>query len=171
MRKRTKTKQETIMTIQPTNKAMKILALIKEGGATAESLMAACELQKTGLASQLSYLNTRGLNIAEVDPAKAEFPMKGADGVFFLGTIEQYQAKRVAKPTAPKKTLSPEQVLEAAQKREDKASGAYAKAKARLDAYPDNSILALRALIAEKQLELASALLHLAETGDTSEED
>lgn len=151
---------------QPLNKAMQLLQLIKNGDATNESLMAAIEVNKAGLASQLSALNTRGLNIAEVDEAKAEFPMKGEDGVYFLGTYAQYQAKRSAAPGLGKKALTREELIDFAQKREDKASAAATKAKDKLEATPGDSVLALRAKIAEAQLELASAMLSAVERGD-----
>ena len=68
---------------------------IKAGGATKESLMELIGATKiTMLLGQLSFLNTRGENQAETEPEKAEFPMLGEDGVFFMGTLEQYQAKK-----------------------------------------------------------------------------
>jgi len=157
---------------QPTNKAMKILQLIKAGGATNESLMAGAEVNKAGLASQLSYLNTRGLNIAEVDRAKAEFPMKGEDGVYVMVGIDAYEAKRASgSGIGAKKPMTSKEIVEHAQKREDKASAAATKANDRLEADPSNLILALRAKIADANLELASALLAAAERGDFSNEN
>ena len=75
------------------NKATRLAALIRQGGQTKETLMAAMEVNPAGLASQLSYLNTRGLNIAEVDTAKAEFPMKDDNGVYRMGTLDEYLAE------------------------------------------------------------------------------
>lgn len=151
---------------QPINKAMRVLALIKEGGATKESLMAGIDVNKAGLASQLSALNARGLNIAEVDESKAEFPMVDEKGIFYMGTLEQYTAKRSAAPGVGKKALTKEELIEFAQKREDKASATATKAKDKLEANPSDSVLALRAKIAEAQLELASAMLSAVERGD-----
>lgn len=154
-----------------TNKAQHILALIKEGGATTESLMEATSTNKAGLASQLSYLNARGLNIAEVDKSLAEFPIKGEDGIFRMLGYDAYMAKRAAGTGGfQKKSYSLEELTERAQKREDKASAVAAKAEEKLNADPDNNILALRVVVADAQLKLASALLSALEQGDTSNE-
>ena len=151
---------------QPLNKAMQLLQLIKEGNATKDSLMVGIDVNAAGLASQLSYLNTRGLNIAEVDPTKAEFPMKGEDGVYYMGTMEEYEAKRAGGSGLGRKALTEEEVVERAQKREDKASAAYTKAQEKLEQTPDNHIAALKAQIAENTLALASAMLSAVQQGD-----
>ena len=153
------------------NKGTIVLEAIRAGGATRESLMAAAEVDKSGLASQLSYLNTRGLNIAEVDTAKAEFPICGEDGVFRMGTLEEYNSKKKAfgaKADAKPKTKA--QVAEAAQKREDKASSAYSAAKQRADAAPEDGILAKRAEIRKAELELAGLMLGQVQAGNFSYE-
>lgn len=156
---------------QPANKAMKLLQLIKEGGATTDSLLAGIDVNKAGLASQLSYLNTRGLNIAEIDASRAEFPMKGEDGVYYMGTMDEYEAKRAGGSGLGKKELTVEEVIERAQKREDKASATATKAEDKLAASPDDTILGFKAAVANAQLNLASAQLAAVQRGDYTYEN
>ena len=148
--------------------AMKVLEAIKAGGATNESLMELIGATKTtALYGQLSYLNTRGLNIAEVAPEMAEFPIKGEDGVYFMGTLEQFNAKKVAStPRKPSKTYMPEEMLGLAQKRFDKASKSQAHARTKADDNPGDSVFALRADIADKNFELAQLLLNAVQSGN-----
>ena len=156
----------------PKNKQTIILETIKAGGATRESLMAAAGVNKAGLASQLAYLNSRGLAMAEVDPAKAEFPLVDENGVFFMGTNEQYEAKRASTAggfTAKPKTR--EEVAEAAQKREDKASAAFSKADQKAKDNPNDAILAKIAEIRRGEMELASMKLSRVQAGDFSHEN
>jgi len=76
-------------------RATRLRNAIKAGGATKASLMELIGATKiTMLLGQLSFLNTCGENQAETEPEKTEFPMLGEDGVFFMGTIEQYHAKK-----------------------------------------------------------------------------
>ena len=156
----------------PKNKQTIILEAIKAGGATRESLMTAAGVNKAGLASQLAYLNSRGLAMAEVDPAKAEFPIVDENGVFFMGTNEQYEAKRSS--TASGFTAKPktrEEVAEAAQKREDKASAAFSKADQKAKDNPNDAILAKIAEIRRGEMELASMKLSRVQAGDFSYEN
>ena len=148
--------------------AMKVLEAIKAGGATNESLMELIGATKTtALYGQLSYLNTRGLNIAEVSPEMAEFPIKGEDGVYFMGTYEQFVAKKVAAtPKKPTKTYTPEEMQVIAQKRFDKASKSQAHSRTKANDNPGNRVYELRAEIADKNLELASLLLEAANSGN-----
>jgi predicted ArsR family transcriptional regulator len=152
------------MVMEPKNKAQVALELIKAGGATAESLMDALEVSKSGLASQLSYLNTRGLNIAEVDPTKAEFPIKNPDGTYRMGTLEEYQAKARGFGVTAAKTA--EEAVAFAQKREDRASAALTTATTRLEANPGDDVLATVVEIRKLELELAGKKLHYVEKGD-----
>ena len=156
----------------PKNKQTIILEAIKAGGATRESLMTAAGVNKAGLASQLAYLNSRGLAMAEVDPSKAEFPLVDENGVFFMGTNEQYEAKRASATsgfTAKPKTR--EEVIEAAQKREDKASAAFSKADQKAKDNPNDAILAKIAEIRRGEMELASMKLSRVQAGDFSYEN
>lgn len=138
----------------PTNKREVIATAIKAGGATQETLMEVASVDKSGLASQLSYLRM----IAEA--TGKDFPMKGADGVFYMGTAKEwadYNEARMAKgPKAAPKSI--EERIELATKREDKARVHAAKLEAAFNA--DNTQEgALRTQIAGLELQLASLLL------------
>lgn len=155
--------------IKPKNKATRALELIKAGGATVASLMEALDVDKAGLASQLSYLNTRGLNIAEIDETRAEFPMKNEEGVFYMADLAAYEAKNASRQSgtsALAKPKTPEQIKESAQKREDKASKALSAAQSKLTAAPDDDILSRVVEIRKLELELASVKLHHVEQGN-----
>lgn len=156
-------------TATPKNKQTIILEAIKAGGATRESLMQAADVNKAGFASQLAYLNSRGQAMAEVDKTKAEFPMVGEDGVYFMGNLEQYEAKRKTFGVAAKPKTKAE-VIEAAQKREDKASAAYSKAEQKAKDNPNDAIFAKVAEIHKAEMELASMKLSRVQAGDFSYE-
>lgn len=152
------------------NKQTIILEAIRAGGATRESLMTAAGVNKAGLASQLAYLNSRGQAMAEVDKAKAEFPIQDDNGVFRMGTLEEYEAKRKAfGATAKPKTKA--EGIEAAQKREDKASAAYSKAVDKSKDNPSDEIFTKIAEIRKAELELASMKLARVQNGDFSYEN
>lgn len=155
------------------NKSTRLAAAIKAGQETKESLMAFIDVNAAGLASQLSYLNTRGLNIAEVAPDKAEFPMKGDNGIYYMGTYSDYMAKRAAGTSAFGKVSKTKTVAEAkefAQKREDTASNKAAKAQEKHSANTTDVILSLAYELASIELKLASAKLSAVEAGDYSYE-
>lgn len=153
------------------SKATKLAAAIKEGGKTKEDLMAAIDVNAAGLASQLSYLNTKGLNIAEVDPARAEFPMKDTNGVYRMGTLDEYLAKRGdGASSGIAKTRTVAELKEFVQKREDSASNKAAKAKDKHEANKADAILAMKSQIADMELQLAGLLLAAVERGDYSYE-
>ena len=159
-------------TTTPKNKQTIILEAIKAGGATRETLMQVAGVNKAGLASQLAYLNSRGQAMAEVDPNKAEFPMVNEDGVYSMGTLEQYEAKRrnlTGGFTAKPKTK--QEVIDAAQKREDKASAAYSKAEQKAKDNPGDAIYNKVAEIRKAEMELASMKLSRVQTGDFSYEN
>lgn len=149
-----------------TNKQTIILNAIRNGDATRESLMELAQVNKAGLNSQLAYLNNRGLAMAEVDEARAEFPIL-ENGFFKIGTFAEYKAKREnVKPQVEKPAKTAEQVMELAQKREDKASAAYAKAQEKADANPDDQILAMTKEVRRLDLELATLKLSKVQAGD-----
>ena len=156
-------------TATPKNKQTIILEAIKAGGATRESLMQAAGVNKAGFASQLAYLNSRGQAMAEVDKTKAEFPMVGEDGVYFMGNLEQYEAKRKTFGVAAKPKTAKE-VVDTAQKREDKASAAYSKAEQKAKDNPNDAIFAKVAEIRKAEMELASMKLSRVQAGDFSYE-
>lgn len=150
------------------NKQQIILLAIRNGGATRESLMAEAGVNKAGLASQLSYLTQRGIAMAEVDESKAEYPMAGADGIYFMGTHQQFMEKRANSGgnLNNSKPRSKSQVAEAAQKREDRASAAYSSAEKRASEKPDDAILAKTVELRRAELELASLKLARVQAGD-----
>lgn len=152
------------------NKQTIILEAIRAGGATRDSLMQAAGVNKAGLASQLAYLNSRGQAMAEVDKSKAEFPIQNEDGTFRMGTLDEYEAKRKAFGVATKPKTKAE-ILEAAQKREDKASGAYSKAADKAKDKPSDEIFGKIAEIRKAELELASMKLARVQSGDFSYEN
>lgn len=153
----------------PKNKQTIILEAIRAGGATRESLMQAAGVSKAGFASQLAYLNSRGQAMAEVDKTKAEFPLVGEDGVYFMGTLEQYEAKRKAFGASAKPKTAKD-VIDAAQKREDRASAAYSKAEQKAKDNPNDVIFAKTAEIRKAEMELASMKLSRVQAGDFSYE-
>ena len=151
------------------NKQTIMLETIRAGGATRDSLMAYAGVNKAGLASQLAYLNSRGQAMAEVDASKAEFPIVGDDGIFKMGTLAEYEAKRKAFG-APSKPKTKAEVIEAAQKREDKASGAYSKAADKAKDNPSDEIFAKVLELRKVEMDLASMKLAKVQAGDFSYE-
>lgn len=136
------------------NNRERCIALINAGGATKQSLCEALSINDKSLASIFAQLRLMG-----------HYNIKNEDGTLRLGTFEEYEAAKPApKPRKESTPKSPEQVLEAAQKRETKAATASTNAKAKYEANPcrENE---LRMIIADAELELASILLGKAEAG------
>lgn len=136
------------------NNRERCIALINAGGATKQSLCEALNINDKSLASIFAQLRLMG-----------HYNIKNEDGTLRLGTFEEYEAAKPApKPRKESTPKSPEQVLEAAQKRETKAATASTNAKAKYEANPcrENE---LRMIIADAELELASILLGKAEAG------
>lgn len=132
------------------NKREHTLWLIEQGGATNESIEAATEMTNKSRGTIFAQLRLMG-----------KYPMADENGVYHIGTAEEFEAKKAAsaanrKPTV---TLTPAQALEKAKARETKASKALTTASARLNMNPDSRELQLRHRIAELELELASVLL------------
>lgn len=128
------------------------IAIINAGGATQESLIEALGTNKKSLASLFAQLRLMG-----------SYPMKNEDETYFLGTQEDFEAARAERSAraSQRKTSVPktyEERLEAAQRREDRASAAATRAH---KAYEDDSskVNELRVTIADAELELASILL------------
>lgn len=136
------------------NNRERCIALINEGGATKQSLCEDLGINDKSLASLFAQLRLMG-----------HYNIKNEDGTIRLGTLEEYEAAKPApKPRKETVAKTPEQVLEAAQKRETKAATASTNAKAKYEANPcrENE---LRMIIADAELELASILLGKAESG------
>lgn len=133
---------------QYTNNRDKAIALIEAGDATKESLMADLGINDKSLASVFAQLRLMG-----------HYPFKNENGVYSFISKEEFEAAKAARVSkAPAKTLSYEEQLERAQKRETKAATASTNAKAKYEANPTREN-ELRMIIADAELELASVLL------------
>lgn len=132
------------------NKREHTLWLIEQGGATNESIEAATEMTNKSRGTIFAQLRLMG-----------KYPMADENGVYHIGTAEEFEAKKAASAAnrKPAVTLTPAQALEKAKARETKASKALTTASARLNMNPDSRELQLRHRIAELELELASVLL------------
>lgn len=137
---------------KPMNKREQCVALIEAGGATKASLLAALDTTDKSLASLFALIRLTG-----------KFPLKNADDTFYIGTQDEFDAAKATRTSAPSTPRSPIEVLEAAQKREDRASKVLTTIKKRLaeDGSRENE---LRVSIAESELELSSILLGKAQT-------
>lgn len=155
------------------NKREHTLWLIEQGGATNESIEAATEMTNKSRGTIFAQLRLMG-----------KYPMADENGVYHIGTAEEFEAKKAASAAnrKPAVTLTPAQALEKAKARETKASKALTTASARLNMNPDSRELQLRHRIAELELELASVLLSEVEgqqnqdldvdtTADTADEE
>lgn len=155
------------------NKREHTLWLIEQGGATNESIEAATEMTNKSRGTIFAQLRLMG-----------KYPMADENGVYHIGTLEEFEAKKAAAAANRKPTvaLTPAQALEKAKARETKASKALTTASARLDMNPESRELQLRHRIAELELELASVLLSEVEgqpnqdldvdtTADTADEE
>lgn len=129
------------------NKREHTLWLIEQGGATNESIEAATEMTNKSRGTIFAQLRLMG-----------KYPMADENGVYHIGTAEEFEAKKAAN-RKPAVALTPAQALEKAKARETKASKALTTAGARLNMNPDSRELQLRHRIAELELELASVLL------------
>lgn len=132
------------------NKREHTLWLIEQGGATNESIEAATEMTNKSRGTIFAQLRLMG-----------KYPMADENGVYHIGTAEEFEAKKAAAAAnrKPTKTLTPEETLARAKKREANAAKALTTAGARLNMNPDSRELQLRHRIAELELELASVLL------------
>ena len=92
------------------------IALINEGGATRASLCETLGIKPTSLATVFSQLRLMG-----------KCPIEDDNKVLRIGTPEEYEALKTAK-TSNKKVLTPEEQLDAANKRVDRATKAYDRA-------------------------------------------
>lgn len=158
------------------NKREHTLWLIEQGGATNESIEAATEMTNKSRGTIFAQLRLMG-----------KYPMADENGVYHIGTAEEFEAKKAASAAnrKPAVALTPAQALEKAKARETKASKALTTASARLNMNPDSRELQLRHRIAELELELASVLLSevegqpnqdldvevTADTADTADEE
>ena len=130
-----------------------IYEAIMAGGATKESLLELTGTTEKGLASQMTYLRMTG-----------RYPMKNEDGTFRIATEEEWEAHKATSGTATDKTLTPEERVEKAQKRSNRASTAFTNASKRLEADPDDRLTQLKAKKAECELEIAEIELGIAES-------
>lgn len=155
------------------NKREHTLWLIEQGGATNEIIE-----ETVGISNK-----SRGTIFAQLR-LMGKYPMADENGVYHIGTAEEFEAKKATAAANRKPTvaLTPAQALEKAKARETKASKALTTASARLNMNPDSRELQLRHRIAELELELASVLLSEVEgqpnqdldvdtTADTADEE
>lgn len=136
-----------------TNKRSHAIALIEAGNCTKETLLKELDVNDKTLASVFSQLRLTG-----------KYPMKHEDGVYFLGTEEEFAAARNTR-TSGKASVerSPKEVLDAAVKREDRASKVATTAEKRYADDPSREN-ELRKDIAIYELELSSILLGKAQS-------
>lgn len=132
------------------NKREHTLWLINQGGATNETIEKTVDITNKSRGTIFAQLRLMG-----------HYPMADENGVYHIGTLEEFEAKKAAAAANRKPTvaLTPAQALEKAKARETKASKALTTASARLNMNPDSRELQLRHRIAELELELASVLL------------
>lgn len=132
------------------NKREHTLWLIEQGGATNEIIE-----ETVGISNK-----SRGTIFAQLR-LMGKYPMADENGVYHIGTAEEFEAKKAAAAAnrKPRVALTLAQALEKAKARETKASKALTTASARLNMNPDSRELQLRHRIAELELELASVLL------------
>lgn len=155
------------------NKREHTLWLIEQGGATNEIIE-----ETVGISNK-----SRGTIFAQLR-LMGKYPMADENGVYHIGTAEEFEAKKAAAAAnrKPAVALTPAQALEKAKARETKASKTLTTASARLNMNPDSRELQLRHRIAELELELASVLLSEVEgqpnqdldvdtTADTADEE
>ena len=136
------------------NKREHTLWLIEQGGATNEIIE-----ETVGISNK-----SRGTIFAQLR-LMGKYPMADENGVYRIGTADEFEAKKAAAAAnrKPRVALTFAQALEKAKARETKASKALTTASARLNMNPDSHELQLRHRIAELELELASVLLSEAE--------
>lgn len=133
-----------------TNNREKLIHLVEQGGATKESLIKELECTEKSLASVFTLVRLMG-----------HYPMKGDDGVYYMGSQEDFEAAKIARAANSKAKAAPKtpaQALDAATKREDRAAKAATTAEKRFaeDASRENE---LRQIMAKAELELSSILL------------
>lgn len=132
------------------NNREKLIHLVTQGGATKESLIEDLGCTEKSLASVFTLVRLMG-----------HFPMKGEDGVYYMGSQEDFEAAKIARAANSKAKAEPKtpaQVLEAATKREDRAAKMATTAEKRFaeNASRENE---LRLTMAKAELELSSILL------------
>lgn len=102
------------------NKRTTILEAIEAqpGELTQEQLMELAEVNKAGLASQLSYIRISG-----------KFPVKNEEGKFILITEEEWEARKAERASGKDKVeLTPEEMLTKLEKKATRAASAQTNA-------------------------------------------
>lgn len=132
------------------NNRERAIALINEGTYTRKALCETMNVKPASLASVFSQLRLMG-----------QYPMENENGILYLGTAEEYEAKRATRGGA-KAPRTPEEAFCAAQKRENRAYGALDKAKKAYDAKNDRES-ELRLTVAHAEVNLAEFLMEKAE--------
>lgn len=132
------------------NNRERALSLIKEGSYTRKSLCEVMDVKPASLASVFSQLRLMGY-----------YPMEDDEHTLYIGTQEEYEAKRADRGTA-KAPRTPEEIFLAAQKRENRAYGALDKAEKAMVA-KGNREAELRLAVAKAEVALAEHLMEKAE--------
>jgi len=122
-----------------------ILAEIRKGGATKESLMVAAEVNEKGLASQMTYLRLMGT-----------CPRKMEDNTYEIVSREVWDEHRAASGAKSDTSLTPAERLEKAEKKVNKAITALDRATESANAAPDDDLKALKFQVAKLNVQIAS---------------
>ena len=125
---------------------------IMAGGATKESLLELTGTTDKGLASQFTYLRMMG-----------KCPMKQEDGTFKIVSAEEWESHRASSAGRAGKILTPQERVERAQKREDRAAKAYTLAEKKAEANPDDELCKLQLIKTEAELKISEIMLGQAE--------
>lgn len=151
-----------------TDKTSLTLAAIQAGDATIDKIMEAIGSTKAGAMAQISKLNAKGLIIAEIDPSRAEFPLRNKDGVYTMCSHEQYLASKetVTRPTREPKKMTVEQITAFVRKRADAATKAAERAFEAVEKNAEDKILALNYAAKQAEAALMDAKLAAVESGD-----
>ncbi|MCK9508572.1 MAG: hypothetical protein M0Q54_09040 [Pigmentiphaga sp.] len=144
------------------NKQEIVMEAIQEGSVTKDDLLDLGwpGVDKKAASASLASVFTGMRMAAKFAKNVPLCPVTDDNGIFSLVTYDEWQEMQTER--APKKVLTPEEALEAAQKRLDRATKAVATAEARNDKDPnrENELLFKRA---EIEVELAEIALEKAQ--------
>ncbi len=152
------------------SKQEQVIELVKAGESTREQIKEAVDCTIGSLASYFSTMS----NIAKYSGV-ALCPVTNADGIMSVTTYEEAEAAKAertaSRPAASKK--SPEERLDAAEKRMIRCTNAEVSAAKRAEDNPDNKELELRAdqavinlKLAEIELDRSKELCHATEAAE-----
>jgi len=125
-----------------------VIELVEAGQSTKEQILEAiAPTDSKGLASIFTTLRLMG-----------KYPVAGEDGKFVFVSAEEYEAAKASRASAGPRAAakSPEERLEAAQKRVTKSEAQHIAAQSRLDLDPKNKEFKLRLQRAKIEAEIAA---------------